>query len=114
SLGADYGRDQVEIGGDQMCAPVREKLAYAIADPSAFEVDTPRSLAFSDGRRDHEQSLFAQDTLTAGALTASIGLRWDRYVLVVRDHALSPRLGAAWALADGGVVLRASYDRFFQ
>ena len=38
----------------------------------------------------------------------------DHYALVVKDHALSPRLGAAWSLANGDIVLRASYDRVFQ
>jgi len=114
SLAGDFGRHHVKFGGDVVFAPIREQLAYDITDPSAFEDDTPQSLTFSDRRHDHEQSLFAQDTFTAGRLTASAGLRWDHYSLVVNDHALSPRLGAAWSLANGDVVLRASYDRVFQ
>src|SRR4029079_4168110 len=42
------------------------------------------------------------------------GIRWDHYSLVVKDHAFSPRLGAAWSLANGDLVLRGSYDRVFQ
>jgi hypothetical protein len=114
SLAGDLGRHHVKFGGDLVFAPIREALAYTITDPLAFEAGTPHSLVFADRGRDHEQSLFAQDTLTAGALTASIGLRWDRYSLVVSDHAFSPRLGAAWSIADGDLVLRASYDRVFQ
>jgi outer membrane cobalamin receptor len=114
SLAGDFGRHHVKFGGDLVFAPIREQLDYTITDPSVFEDGTPGSLTFSDHRNDHEQSLFAQDTLAVGSLTASIGLRWDHYALVVKDHALSPRLGAAWSLANGDIVLRASYDRVFQ
>ena len=114
SMAGDVGRHHLKFGGDVVFAPIREQLEYVITDPSAFDDDTPRALTFSDRRRDHEQSLFAQDTLSAGPLTASVGLRWDRYSLAVKDSALSPRLGAAWSLANGDVVLRASYDRVFQ
>jgi outer membrane receptor for Fe3+-dicitrate len=104
----------VKFGGDVVFAPIREQLEYEITDPSAFDDDTLQSLNFADRGHDHEQSLFAQDTFSAGPLTASVGLRWDRYSLVVKDHALSPRLGAAWSLANGDLVVRASYDRVFQ
>jgi carboxypeptidase family protein len=114
TLAGDFGRHHLKFGGDVVFAPIREQLEYAITDPAAFADDTPQSLTFSDRRHDHEQSVFAQDTFSAGALTASVGLRWDRYSLVVNDHALSPRLGAAWSLANGDLVLRASYDRVFQ
>ena len=114
SVAGDFGLHHLKFGGDLVFAPVREQLEYSITDPAAFADDAPGSLTFSDRRHDHEQSLFAQDTFTAGLLTASVGLRWDRYSLVVKDHALSPRLGAAWSLANGGIVLRASYDRVFQ
>lgn len=114
SLAGDVGRHHVKFGGDVVFAPLREQLEYDITEPSAFADDTPPSLTFSDRRHDHEQSLFAQDTFTAGRLTASAGLRWDHYSLVVKDHAFSPRLGAAWSLANGDVVVRASYDRVFQ
>jgi outer membrane receptor protein involved in Fe transport len=49
-----------------------------------------------------------------GNLTASVGLRWDRYAFVVSDAAFSPRLGVAWASPSAGVVLRVSYGRAFQ
>jgi len=114
SVAGDFGLHHLKFGGDVVFAPVREQLNYTITDSSAFEDDTPESLTFSDRRHDHEQSLFAQDTFTAGMLTASVGLRWDRYSFVVKDDAFSPRLGAAWSLANGNVVLRASYDRVFQ
>jgi outer membrane cobalamin receptor len=114
SLAFDLGRHQLKAGGDWLVAPVRESLQYQISDPSAFARRTQLTFAFAGEQRDREQSLFAQDTVRAGALTVSAGLRWDHYAFVVRDSAFSPRLGVAWATAGGNLVLRASYDRAFQ
>lgn len=113
SLAADLGRHQIKVGGDIVSAPVKESLEYQITDEAVAEEDTEEHFAFADSRRSSEQSLFVQDTIRAGRLTASLGLRWDRYAFVVDDQALSPRLGLAWA-ATPDLVVRASYDRVFQ
>ena len=113
SLAADFGRHQIKFGGDVVTAPVREELQYEVTDESAVEEDTLERFAFADRRRSNEQSLFVQDTIRAGTVTLTAGLRWDRYAFVVRERALSPRLGVAWA-ATPDLVLRASYDRVFQ
>jgi hypothetical protein len=114
SIAADLRRHQVKVGGDVVFAPVREALAYTIADPRFFEPGTLPAFWFADRRRDREQSWFAQDTMALGAFTASVGIRWDHYALVVTDSAFSPRLGLAWSAPGNNVVLRASYDRVFQ
>ncbi len=114
SWAADLGRHQVKVGGDVLWAPVREELAYAITDSSFFDPNTPQSFRFFDARRDSEQSLFGQDTMTVGPLTISAGLRWDRYAFVERATAFSPRLGVAWSPDGRDLVVRASYDRVFQ
>jgi hypothetical protein len=114
SLAADMGRHQLKAGGDVVFAPVEERLSYDIVDPSFFNPDTPPSFRFADSGRDREQSLFAQDTLSAGPFTVSAGLRWDRYDFVVKASAFSPRLGLAWSAPSRDLVLRASYDRVFQ
>jgi outer membrane receptor for Fe3+-dicitrate len=114
SVAADLGRHHVKFGGDLLFATVGEDLTYAITDPSMFDPGTPMMFQFSERARDREQSLFAQDTVTLGPLTASAGLRWDHYSVVVNDRAFSPRLGVAWSAAGGDLVLRAAYDRAFQ
>jgi outer membrane receptor protein involved in Fe transport len=113
SLATDIGRHQFKVGGDIVSAPVNEALAYEVTDGSMVEEDTERTFSFADRRRSSEQSLYVQDTIRAGRLTASLGLRWDRYAFVVTDQALSPRLGMAWAVTPD-VVVRTSYDRVFQ
>jgi outer membrane receptor protein involved in Fe transport len=49
-----------------------------------------------------------------GPWSVNAGLRWDRYDLVVTEHAFSPRLAAAWSRPAAALVVRASYDRAFQ
>jgi outer membrane receptor protein involved in Fe transport len=93
--------------------PVREELAYEITDDDFVEEGTAETFHFFDERTSNEQSLYIQDTIRHGALTFSAGLRWDRYDFVVRENALSPRLGIAWAPTPE-LVFRASYDRVFQ
>ena len=113
-MAVDFGRHQLKFGGDLVHTPVREELDYEITDPSAFDPGTAPIFAFSDRQTDNEQSLFAQDTMQLGSVTASAGLRWDRYSFVVNDSAFSPSLGIAWSVPDSEVVLRAAYDRAFQ
>jgi hypothetical protein len=114
SLSAQAGVHEIKIGGDVVHAPVHEALQYRITDKSAFSLGTPSIFSFADRQPDSEHALFAQDTMRLGSLTASAGIRWDRYAFVVTDSAISPRLGVAWATPSSGVVLRLSYDRAFQ
>src|SRR6185503_3522558 len=111
---AEAGRHEIKVGGDLLHAPAREALQYHITDRSFFDPQTPVDFAFADRRSDREQALYAQDTFRAGNLTASAGLRWDRYRFVVDDAAFSPRLGVAWYWPAADLVVRASYDRAFQ
>jgi outer membrane cobalamin receptor len=114
TLAAQAGVHELKIGGDMVHAPVDEALQYRITDPAAFARGTPLIFAFTARQLDTEHALFAQDTMRLGTLTASLGLRWDRYAFVVGDSAVSPRFGVAWAPRASDLVFRASYDRAFQ
>lgn len=114
SISAEAGRHEIKIGGDLLQARVREALQYHITDRSFFDRATAVDFTFADRQTDREHALFAQDTIRLGNLTASAGLRWDRYAFVVDDSAFSPRLGVAWYWPAADLVLRASYDRAFQ
>ena len=114
ALSAEAGDHEIKIGGDLVYAPTHEALQYRITDPAAFGRGTPSTFSFADQRTDIEHAAFAQDTMRLGSLTATIGLRWDRYAFVIRDAAVSPRFGIAWAPGASDFVLRFSYDRAFQ
>jgi hypothetical protein len=114
TLSGHSGRHEWKFGGDADFGAVREQFAYAITDPDQFEEGTPLTFAFNDHGSDREQALFVQDRMSLGAWTASAGLRWDRYDFLVKDRAVSPRVGIAWARPSRDLVVRASYDRAFQ
>jgi hypothetical protein len=58
--------------------------------------------------------LFIQDTFSPiDDLHINVGVRFDRYKLLIEDHAVSPRLGVAYHLHNSGTVLRGSYSRIF-
>jgi outer membrane cobalamin receptor len=114
ALTIEAGGHDLRVGADLSHAPVHEALQYRITDAERFGRQTPLTFDFADARAEDAAAWFAQDTIRAGAFTASAGLRWDRYRLAVRDSAFSPRLGLAWGSASSGLVLRASYDRAFQ
>jgi outer membrane cobalamin receptor len=114
SVSAHKGRHDVNFGLDAMYTPVTEALQYQITDPSFFDPGTALSFRFFDHRLDREQAAWAQDNIRLGNLTLSAGLRFDHYSFVVRDHAFSPRLGAAWYIPKADLVLRFSYDRVFE
>ena len=79
--------------------PSARRCSIASPTPPSSIRQTLVDFTFADRQTDREQALFAQDTIRLGNLTASAGLRWDRYDFVVEDSAFSPRLGVAVVLA---------------
>ena len=71
-------------------------------------------VVFDGSRTGQTVGLFVQDTLTPlPDLHVSLGLRYDRYRLLIEDSAVSPRVGIAYHFHDAGTVFRASYRRIF-
>jgi hypothetical protein len=114
ALSAHRGVHELKAGGEIIWTGIHEDFAYHVTDPRFFSPDVPLAFQFADRRRGSEQSAFLQDLIQAGRWTFSAGVRWDGYRLLVRDSAVSPRLGAAWHWPRAGLVLRASYDRAFE
>jgi hypothetical protein len=108
------GQHEWKLGGDASVGRVRERFGYQLADPDQFDPGTPLAFDFADQKTDREHAFFVQDEMQLGAWTVNAGLRWDRYDLLVDEHALSPRLAFAWAVPAANLVIRASYDRVFQ
>jgi outer membrane cobalamin receptor len=114
ALAAHAGRHDLKFGGDFARSPVHEALDYEITDREFFGLATAPSFEFADQQTETDAALFAQDTVRFGSVTATAGLRWDRYALLVDDAAFSPRVGVAWASPGSSIVLRGSFDRAFQ
>jgi hypothetical protein len=114
SVSVHHGRHEWKAGVEADFTSLHETFRDVITDASQFEPGTPASLRFAGNGRDWEQSGFVQDLVRLGNWTASAGLRWDHYQLLVNQHAVSPRLGIARYVAGADLVLHASYDRVFQ
>ncbi len=114
AVSADLGHQQIKAGADLILASIHERFAYQISDPSFFDPDVPSAFQFSGSHRDFEPALFVQDLIRLKRWTISAGVRWDDYQLLVRENAVSPRLGIAYRSSLYNLVLHASYDRVFQ
>jgi hypothetical protein len=114
SVSAHHGRHEWKAGVEADFTSLYESFRDVITDASQFGPGTPGSFRFAGNGRDLEQSGFVQDFVRLGKWTASAGLRWDHYQLLVNQNAVSPRLGVARYVPAADLVLHASYDRVFQ
>jgi hypothetical protein len=118
-LSGTHGRHEWKAGADAIFGAIDESFAYritaySVGDVRIFDSEVPSAFQFRDRGRNREQGAFVQDLWRFRNLTVSAGIRYDRYRLVARDSAWSPRLGVAYHVAPVGLVLRASYDRTFE
>jgi hypothetical protein len=119
SVSIRRGAHEIKLGGEVTVGSIDEFFSSTIVNRRpdgirVFDGDLPLNFTFSAKHPDREQALFAQDLVRLGAVTLSAGLRYDRYDLMVTEHAWSPRLSASWYLAPADLTLHASYDRAFQ
>lgn len=114
SYARHYRNQEWKAGVESDALSLHEAFQYNITDPTQFDPGTPPSLTFAAQRPDLEQAAFLQDQLHWGNWTASLGLRWDHYQLLLNQNALSPRVSLARYFSKAGLILHASYDRVFQ
>jgi outer membrane receptor for Fe3+-dicitrate len=114
SISAHHGIQEWKAGFELDFASLHERFSDVITDASQFAPGTPATFSFLGTGRDREQSGFVQDLIRLGKWTASAGVRWDHYQLLVNHNAVSPRLGLARYVPSVDLVLHASYDRVFQ
>lgn len=115
------GKHRLKAGVQYDRNPVTERFRMAGNDTDAgsFEgqFDAARGGApfVFDGRKVGQNlGAYLQDTFSPTEdLNLSVGVRVDRYKLIIDRTAVSPRLGAAYHLHGTGTVLRGSYSRLF-
>ena len=96
SVTVQAGAHELKTGGELTASSVHE----------AFESE---ALTFADRRHGGEQAAFLQDLIRVGQATVSIGVRYDHYRLVEREHAVSPRLSASYFIERSRLVVHGSY-----
>jgi outer membrane cobalamin receptor len=115
ALSIHHGRHELKTGVEVDSTCLHERFSYVITDPSQFSPGTPLTFGpFYEEKWDLEQSAYVQDQIRLGKWTASLGLRWDHYQLLVNQNAVSPRLGVARYFDHANLVIHGSYDRVFQ
>ena len=73
----------------------------------------PRPVVFSGSETGGQASMYVQDKVQlTSSLTVDLGVRFDRYGLVISESQVSPRVNAAYRL-PAGTVLFGSYNHFF-
>jgi hypothetical protein len=123
------GRHNAKFGVQLQHTFLTENFQFGITDPNfndpASEAFLPGLLRFDltrggspfnfHGHTDVKQeAAYAQDALSLGRLTLSLGLRFDNYDGITHGHSLQPRLGASYLVKRTGTVLRSSYTRNFE
>src|SRR5438105_5169982 len=123
------GRHNAKFGTQLAHTFLTEGFQFGITDPS-FNVPAspdflPGLLPFDLTRGGHQflfrghtdikqEAFYAQDNLTLGHATASLGLRFDNYNGLTRGKSLQPRLGLSYQIKSTGTVLRGSFTRNFE
>ncbi len=123
------GHHELRVGADWQRFRLSEEFAFGLTDPSLNlpgEPDfnpnlTPFDLSrdgswfrFRDRGGGHLLGIFAHDRVHWHGLMLDLGVRFDRYAMLVRASRLQPRLGLAYHLAPTRTVLRASYNHTLQ
>jgi outer membrane cobalamin receptor len=114
TISIHHGRHEWKTGVEADFTSVHEMFQYTITDPSLFDPQTPARFSFLGRGIDREQSAFVQDLVSLGNWTINAGLRWDHYQFLVKQNALSPRIGVGRYFPDRSLLLYASFDRVFQ
>jgi len=107
-----------KAGVDAIFTDVREDFSYRILHYEIdgvpiFDSGVPAAFDFRGRKTGYQQSGFLQDEWRKGPFTLNAGVRFDQYRLIEKETAWSPRVGAAYAVPQAGLTLRASYDRIF-
>ena len=109
SVTVETENHRLKFGADVRQASIREQFLF-----SATEALPEIEFRFRDRRQSTDAGAFLQDHLSFGNLVVDAGIRFDYYRLLVKDSAISPRLGAAYYWQPGDLVIRGGYDRVFQ
>ncbi len=118
SLAGHKGRHEWKTGVEARFASIREDFGYGIVayrlnGVRIFDGDLPANFAFTGRSPDREQAVYAQDAIRLGDVTLNLGVRFDRYSLLVDENGWSPRAAVSWRLRGPNTLLHASYDRTF-
>ena len=123
------GRHNAKFGVQLQHTLLTEGFQFGITDPDFNDPSSPDFLpgllAFDltrggnyfvfHGHTDiRQQAVYAQDNVTIGNATATMGVRFDNYNGITKGRLVQPRLGISYQVKPTSTVLRASFTRNFE
>src|SRR5205807_3736707 len=123
------GRHTAKFGVQLQHTLLTEGFQFGITDPDFNNPGSPDFLpglrAFDLTRGGHyilfhghadikQEAVYAQDNVTIGNATATLGVRFDNYNGITKGRLVQPRLGISYHLKSTATVLRASLTRNFE
>ena len=129
SLSLTRGNHNLKLGGQVTITPVDEHFSFYPTRPfedlsdeegNVFpnpinDFNAANPFVFNQSKTGHTLSAYVQDRFTVFKnMTLDLGVRYDKYKLLISDHGVSPRLGLAYFIPKTQTTLRASYNRLFQ
>ncbi len=120
------GKHNAKFGLQASHTFLSEAFQFGITDPNfndpmsdaflpglrPFDLTRGGRLFTFNGHTDVKQvAAYAQDAITLGDLALSLGMRFDNYAGISKDHLWQPRLGVSYHFKPSNTVLRASYSR---
>ena len=110
----DLKQQELKVGVEADFMHLHEQFNYTITDPSQFDAGTPPTFEFSEPGTNREEAIFGQDNVRLGNWMLALGLRWDRYSLLVHGSAWSPRASVSRYFPRTETIGHLSWDRVFQ
>ena len=123
------GRHNAKFGVQLSHTRLNEGFNFGITDPDFNDPASPDFLPgllpFDLTRGGHyfvfnghadikQEAAYAQDSITLGNATASLGVRFDNYNGITKGRLVQPRLGLSYNLKRTSTVLRGSFTRSFE
>ena len=123
------GRHNAKFGTQLSHTLLTEGFNFGITDP---DFNNPASPDFLPGLRPFDltrgghyflfhghadikqEAVYAQDNITLGNATASVGVRFDNYDGITKGKLVQPRLGISYHIKSTATVLRGSFTRNFE
>jgi hypothetical protein len=123
------GKHNAKFGVQLSHTFLTEGFQFGITDPDFNDPASPdflpgllpfdltrggKPFAFRGHTDIKQEALYAQDSLTLGHATLSMGVRFDNYNGITKGRLLQPRLGISYLVKRTGTVLRGSFTRNFE
>ena len=120
-LGYSSGSHRVKAGVQYDRNPVSEQFAMVGTDTERGSLESQfdpvyggTPFVFDSRKVGQNLGAYIQDTFSPFEdLNISLGVRVDRYTLLIEETAVSPRVGLAYHVHQTGTVMRGSYSRLF-